>query len=229
MHDVNNGKIFGIGLPKSGTSTLHAALEILGYRSIHNPDDKVTTQQVRNADYRLKVIDQYDALMDNPIPGIFPQLDETWPGSKFILTLRSLEAWIASSRKAGFNQSYATPKPGSTVAFHRALLFGCNTFSESRFKWTYESHHLLVHHYFSGEKSHQLLVMDLEEGADWKELCDFLGKPIPDVPFPHKNKVKSRTQLSKFERTVVGGLVKAGVDYRLLRKVGNKVRPRDPE
>lgn len=32
----------------------------------------------------------------------------------------------------------------------------------------------------------QLLVFDVKEG--WQPLCDFLGIPVPDIPFPHKNK-----------------------------------------
>jgi hypothetical protein len=31
----------------------------------------------------------------------------------------------------------------------------------------------------------KLLVFDVHEG--WKPLCDFLGKEVPDVPFPHLN------------------------------------------
>jgi hypothetical protein len=31
----------------------------------------------------------------------------------------------------------------------------------------------------------KLLVFDVKEG--WEPLCKFLGKPIPDVPFPNTN------------------------------------------
>ena len=31
----------------------------------------------------------------------------------------------------------------------------------------------------------RLLVMEIKDG--WEPLCDFLGKPIPDGPFPHLN------------------------------------------
>ena len=36
-----------------------------------------------------------------------------------------------------------------------------------------------------------MLVFKLADG--WKPLCEFLGKPIPDQPFPHKNKGASVT------------------------------------
>ena len=34
-----------------------------------------------------------------------------------------------------------------------------------------------------------LLILDLSKG--WEPLCEFLNKPVPDVPFPHLNKNSS--------------------------------------
>jgi hypothetical protein len=33
----------------------------------------------------------------------------------------------------------------------------------------------------------QLLIMNITEGDGWAPLCKFLGRPIPDVPFPKLN------------------------------------------
>lgn len=33
--------------------------------------------------------------------------------------------------------------------------------------------------------SERLLVLNLEKGYGWDELCEFLGQKAPDVPFPH--------------------------------------------
>ena len=30
------------------------------------------------------------------------------------------------------------------------------------------------------------LNLDIIGGEGWEKLCEFLGKPIPDVPFPRK-------------------------------------------
>ena len=38
----------------------------------------------------------------------------------------------------------------------------------------------------------QLLIYRIGEG--WEPLCNFLGKPIPDVPFPHCNRVGLKFQ-----------------------------------
>lgn len=51
----------------------------------------------------------------------------------------------------------------------------------------------------------QLLVLDLEKG--WAPLCMFLGKPIPDVPFPHLN---SRADFGDMLRQAAVSFVLAG-------------------
>lgn len=184
----NRTKIFGIGMPKTGTTSLHAALQILGFRSLHFPHDPVTVAELRAGNYRLSVLNHYDALSDVPISAIFAQLDQVYPNSRFILTVRDVNGWIESCRNAWFNQSDAVPEPGTMREFYRTLLYGCNEFSEDRFRWVYETHLKLVQDHFSGEKANQLLVLDINEGNKWERLCSFLGVAVPDEPFPHKNK-----------------------------------------
>jgi hypothetical protein len=31
----------------------------------------------------------------------------------------------------------------------------------------------------------------VDYGAGWPELCEFLGKPIPNVPYPHKFRLRA--------------------------------------
>ena len=180
-------KIFGIGLPKTGTSSLSAALKILGYQVCDFPSDETTVAELRAGNYQLSILKQFDALTDIPIPAIYPQLDQIYPGSKFILTVRDLNSWLDSCRHAPFNQLDAVPKPGTKREFYRTLLYGCNQFNEDRFTWVYHSHSKLVYDYFSGEKQPQFLVLDIFNGDGWDKLCEFLGKNIPAQPFPHKN------------------------------------------
>ena len=37
-----------------------------------------------------------------------------------------------------------------------------------------------------------LLNVCWETGSGWQELCAFLGKPVPEIPFPHENKASDR-------------------------------------
>jgi len=78
-------KIFGIGLPKTGTTSLTIALEMLGYTSRHSPMECFTLHH-GELSVNQKKIDKYDALTDLPIPHFYPELDICFPNSKFILT-----------------------------------------------------------------------------------------------------------------------------------------------
>lgn len=183
----HSGKIFGVGLPKTGTSSLSRALEILGYRSCHFPHDPVTVAELKAGRYDLSILQEYDALTDVPVPAVFAQLDAVWPGSKFVLTVRDLPSWLESCRHAPFNQPDQVPAVGSMREFYRVLLYGTVVFQADRFAWVYETHERQVTEHFAGENSNRLLVLDLVGGEGWERLCPFLGVPAPDVPFPHLN------------------------------------------
>lgn len=178
-------KIFGIGLPRTGTTSLHAAAELLGLRSVHFAADSTTVAQVRSGDYRLKVVEQNDLVCDVPIPAIFPQLDEAFPNSKFIYTYRDVDSWIESHKKVRFNKNI--PAVGSVRDFYRTLLYGVVSFSDQRFRWVHFDHHRRVLEYFSGARSEDLLIVDIAAGEGWEKLCPFLGFPIPDKSFPKRN------------------------------------------
>lgn len=189
-------KLFGIGFPRTGTSSLHQALQMLGYKSLHFADDERTAEQIKAADYRLDVLDHHDAVSDTPIPAIFAQLDATWPGSKFILTTRNLDSWIRSCRHAAFNHPGQRPAPGCVREYYRTLLYGAVAFQEDRFAWVYRRHLRDVKAHFSGANRKRLLVLDFTEGDGWTKLCRFLKRPVPSEPFPHQNRSRFAESLS---------------------------------
>lgn len=198
-------KIIGIGLPKTGTSSLHDALEILGFRSVHFPHDPRTVAQVRAGDYALDVLKDADAISDVPIPVIFPQLDAAFPGSKFIQTDRDVDSWIASERRAPFNND--RPAPGSARDFYRAILYGVTDFNEARFRLVHERHLRLIKRHFAGMRARDLLRMDITRGDGWDKLCPFLGVPIPNVPFPRSNPAETSAEAYFAERRGLRGMV----------------------
>lgn len=54
---------------------------------------------------------------------------------------------------------------------------------------TYLLHNKEVRDYFK-DRPDDFLEVNWENGDGWELLCDFLGKEIPDRPFPHANKGK---------------------------------------
>ena len=171
-----NYKIFGIGLPKTGTSSLHAALEILGYRSVHYP---VTWSEIAS----------HDAACDISVACRFAKLDQLYPGSKFILTLRELNEWIESC-EYHFGQkvkpSELAPKLREFLLIQRVKAFGTTYYDTVLFKEAYYRHKQHIQDYFA-HRPQDLLILNIGSGKEWEQLCPFLGNSIPELPFVHKN------------------------------------------
>lgn len=176
-------KIFGIGLSKTGTSSLAQALQRLGYRT---KDCMGASSYVRGdlSSIDMDTVLAHDALTDTPIPSFYRELDARFPGSKFILTVRDREGWLKSCRKQ-FNERSAAAQNDA----HRRLfedLYGTNVFDEQKFSAGYERFVAGVREHFR-DRPQDLLELNVSAGEGWDKLCPFLGRPVPDAPFPKAN------------------------------------------
>ena len=182
-------KVFGLGLSRTGTSSLTVALYRLGITTKHYPRDRRTYEQLRNGDYHLDILDtRFQALTDIPVVPYFAQLDRAWPGSKFILTLRDKEDWLRSVERlwqASAEWWDQDPQYREVAEFFRASVYGSIWFNRDRFSYVYDTHAENVRHYFA-ERPDDLLVMDVCAGDGWNKLCPFLGFDAPDERFPRK-------------------------------------------
>jgi hypothetical protein len=184
-------KVFCIGLNKTGTRSLHDALEILGLRGLHwgGPDPAAALQrgpEIRAAVERclregrplLEDIDEADAYSDIlALSTNFDVLDQQYPGSRFILTVRDVDDWIDSRRRhveANVERKARGEYPGTFL-----------TVDEAGWRAEMTEHHARVRAYFA-ERPDDLLVMDIATGDGWEPLCAFLGVPVPDRPFPSR-------------------------------------------
>jgi len=182
-------KVFGLGLSKTGTSSLAEALGALGIRTIHYPSDEATFECLRNGRYRLPVLEEYQGAVDIPVAPFYAQLDAEYPGSRFVLTVRDPEAWLRSVElhwelMMGWWHRY--PGFQRFQEFISACVYGSVGFSRQRFLYAYETHRRNVESYFR-ERPGDLLVLDICGGEGWEALCPFLGVEIPEIPFPHAN------------------------------------------
>jgi hypothetical protein len=90
-------KILGAGLSKTGTSSLHAALQILGFYGLHFDRDRlneILSGQVTQPNFRC--YDDVDVVTDLPSAYFYRELAAAYPDSKIILTVRDLDAWWRS-------------------------------------------------------------------------------------------------------------------------------------
>jgi hypothetical protein len=176
------GKIFGIGLSRTGAQTLNDSLEQLGYRSHF---------LVIDDDLDL-ILPSFDALTHFPLVERYEELDRRFPGSKFILTVREREAWLQSCE---YRITLAAENASTATLDLLQRVYGTASFDRDLFNATYDRYHEQVRKYFEGRES-SLLILDICAGEGFEKLCPFLGMEMPAQSFPH-NEQNSRKGLQQ--------------------------------
>ena len=196
MNIPESGRIFAIGLNKTGTTTLGQALTMLGVPTIDYPTDSRTLEQLEQGDYKLDILKCYKAVTDMPVGFFYPQLDKLYPGSRFILTVRDKPSWLRSVRDHWpFVMDWARHEEEFRRFTYYAFtaVYGSPHYNEDRYSYVYDSHEQGIRTYFSGRPD-DLLIMNISAGDGWEKLCPFLGIPIPGKPFPHLNRKEEKAE-----------------------------------
>ena len=172
-------KVICIGFHKTGTTSMGNALSLLGYSVVGSR--RGLTDACRNGRWPeiFSVMDRFDACQDNPWAVIYPQLDRHYPGSRFIMTYRDPEEWLASV----CNHFRKRPSPMRKWIYGEAYPVGNETIYLQR----YQRHLDDVRAYFS-QRPDDYLELRLGDSQIWEKMCPFLGHPVPNQPFPHLNK-----------------------------------------
>jgi Sulfotransferase domain len=103
-------KIFVTSLHRCGTQSMDLFLQQSGFRTCHWPAHynqidyqsrvaDLEDQPDRVVDILRPMLEVFDAFSDVPIPAIYPTLDKTYPGSKFIAAYRNPFDWYRSVRR----------------------------------------------------------------------------------------------------------------------------------
>ena len=182
-HRPDRPRVFGIGLNKTGTTSLHEALGVLGYDALHwgGPAIRKLVEAAGDrGEPLLSRLDQrYDAFTDiEALSTGFELLDEQYPGSRFILTLRPVEDWIASRRQ----HVERNRRRAAAGEYHGSF----TEIDEAAWRAAWDRHLNAVRTYFAGRGN--LLEVDLAAGDGWEALCSFLDEPVPSTPFPWGNR-----------------------------------------
>jgi len=192
MSTTATGKVFGIGLSRTGAPTLNDSLEMLGYRShfllIHEDLDAL--------------LPKFDAFTHLPLVEKYAELDRRFPNSKFILSIRERESWLQSCE---YRITLAASNASAASLELLQRIYGSATFDRALFSSTYDRYHDEVKQHFKGRDD--LLVLDLCGGEGFEKLCPFLKKDIPQQSFPHSKK-NSRAEMQKPHRKLKRFLVK---------------------
>ncbi|MEV5829377.1 sulfotransferase family protein [Spirillospora sp. NPDC052242] len=206
-------KVIGAGLPRTGTTSMKAALERLGLGPCHHMFEILTNPA--QADRWLpaagggpvdwdRVLDGYASAQDWPSSGFWRELADAYPEAKVVLTVRDPRRWHASFSNLMTNGPAMTaaddlPEAARPVAAamermrpildrHGRDLFGPDWDPESGVPdedTAAAAFERYVETVRAGLPADRLLVFDVREG--WGPLCSFLGVEAPDEPFPHLN------------------------------------------
>jgi len=206
-------KVIGAGFGRTGTASLKAALEELGFGPCYHMYE--VFEHPEHADFWKaawrgeavdwdEVLGGYEATTDWPACTFYEQLMERYPDAKVLLSVRDPEQWYESTR----NTIYALVRIGNRSPFTRLgfgllLLFKFGAFNmrplqitefivERTFEGNFEDKHHAMEVFTRHNEEvkrrvpkERLLVHEVKEG--WGPLCEFLGVEEPDKPFPRLN------------------------------------------
>ena len=208
-------RVIGAGLGRTGTTSLKAALEELGFGPCYHMTEVFRHPEHAefwSAAWRGEPVDWdavlggYRATVDWPGCTFYGELMERYPDARVLLSVRDPERWYRSMRDTIYELSRVTggSLPSRVAfAFFRFLAFGAfgttrrDNFAEEiiwegtfdgRFEEKAHAIEVFERHNEEVERRvppERLLVYEVEQG--WGPLCEFLGVEEPDKPFPRLN------------------------------------------
>jgi len=163
-------RVFGIGLNKTGTSSLHEALTVLGYRSLHwggPPTRRLVERAMAEGRPLLSDLDPgLEAFSDiEPLYRNFELVDQQYPGSRFVLTVRPVEEWLESRRRHVERNRVRKAAGEYDGVFLEVDLDG--------WRAEFDEHCAAVRSYFAGRTDY--LEIDLTDRPSWTPLCELVG------------------------------------------------------
>ncbi|KAH8687909.1 NAD dependent epimerase/dehydratase [Tricladium varicosporioides] len=217
-------KLLALGMSRTGTMSLKAALIKLGYTPYHASEavkgwDKGHLHlwdEALRAKYKgegkpwgkeefNKMLADYDVVTDIPCIAFVDELIAAYPHAKVMLTNRDVETWISSMNKSFYTvlgwRTLPTLAAWDTALFQpyfSLLHIILNNWTQGNwqdrgalrqgFKDHYEHVRAIV-------PKENLLEFRSQDG--WGPLCEFLGKEVPEGPYPRVNDGEEVVRLHK--------------------------------
>lgn len=180
-------KIFGVGLNKTGTTSLKQAFTELGFKHFARKPRLLRLWNNGKFDDIYKAIEGYDSFEDWPWPLMVPELLQRYGrDARFILTRRlTPEIWVESLVKhAARTNPHNNPR---RIVYGYANPAG----HEADHIDFYVRHLARTRAFLEKHAPDQFIEICFEEGDGWEEICGFLGRVVPEKPFPHANQSRA--------------------------------------
>ncbi len=194
-------KIIGAGFGRTGTTSLKAALERLGFGTCHHMVEVLKhPQQAPHwlAAARGEAVDWdslfagYQSSLDWPSCIFYRELMQLYPDAKVLLTVRDPERWYESVAQTIYPLTLNTPRWLPARGLKAVARVGSATAWDGTFHGRFLNRDYAIKifndHIEQVKRDvppERLLVYSVKQG--WEPLCEFLGVDTPAEPFPHLN------------------------------------------
>lgn len=201
-------KIFIIGLPRTGTTSISVALLECGFKVAHTA-------------YTKRAFELADVIADAPCFCDYRELDKIFPDSKFVYLDRNLAQWIPSMHML---LSKMLPQLHPKSGYLNAVLKRCinQTFapltsaaplSSEHLQYCYRKHQQEVMDYFAGRED--FLMLDISQTGSLKKLLQFIGlNDAAAGEFPHLNSGRQVDKWQQLKHPNKINALAAGVEHR---------------
>jgi hypothetical protein len=191
-------RVVGAGLGRTGTHSQKLALErLLGAPCYHmietfgRPDDIPVWHRAVNGDLPnwRTVLADYAAAVDWPVAAFWREIGDAFPDAIVLLSTRDVDAWWTSASNTIFkvvgNEVAAEEITGAQQSMAADMLtkrFTPRWMEEDEAKRAFEQHNADVRAAIPGDR-----LVEWQPGDGWEPICNALGLPVPDEPYPHVN------------------------------------------
>lgn len=198
-------KVFIIGLPRTGTTSISVALLEMGLSVAHTAFTK-------------KAFEVADAVSDAPCFSDYRQLDVLFPGSKFVYLNRDLAKWLPSITMLLEKMAPHLALKGGHFSpvlkrsFHDTFP-SIHPLTQSDLTNCYIKHQQAVFSYFAGRDD--FLSIDVSEKGSLLVLKKFLGLSVEgDVDFPQLNIGRNVANWREYKHPNKVNANLAGIEHR---------------
>jgi len=180
MNDVIN-KIFCIGYPKTGSTSLCEYLNSCGYKILHDEHEIFKTMYIDGV--IRDELDNCDGISNMAVK-FFRDYDIRYPNSKFILTVRDAKSWWKSI-SAWRHKEPSSIKTTEIYNIHYRALFNCTFPNMNQAIYSMTLHTQIVSDYFKYRED-DLLLLDVNDNNKAQKINKFLNIDS-NTKYPYHN------------------------------------------
>ena len=195
-------QVIGSGFGRTGTMSTKRALERLGFGPCYHMEEVMRrpsharawadVAEGRDVDWRV-LFDGYGSSVDFPASVVWERLVAEFPEARVLHNCRAADAWYDSTAETiARSHDHVVPWLRRVPVVERPFAMSDRLIWDGLFDGAFDDrdHAIEVYekwtaHVQATVPPDRLLLFDVADG--WEPLCEFLGVPVPDEPFPRVN------------------------------------------